>query len=71
MDCLTPVELRRTLNLDEMKIRENEELNPYTFKLLPKNITEKKYPKNSQKYKDYITSSINSTIFLVDKWNEL
>lgn len=69
MDCLTPVELRRTLNLDEIKIKENEELNPY--KLLPKNITGKKYPKNSQKYKDYIKASINSSIFLADKWNEL
>lgn len=65
-EIMEPVKLKRTLNLEETKIR-SKEIPKY---LLPKQIIKQVKTKNKA-YKDYVKASIQSTIFLSDKWNQL
>lgn len=62
MNSLTPVQLTRTLNIEETKIKSKF--------LLPPKLTKNVYFRDD-KYKEYIRESLSSPIFLSEKWNKL
>lgn len=67
---MEPVKLKRTLNLEETKIKQTSKSKEIPKYLLPKQIIKQVKTKNKA-YKDYVKASIQSTIFLSDKWNQL
>jgi hypothetical protein len=68
MDALTPVRLMRTYNIEETKIITLQRSQKF---LLPPKLTKRVKFLDDIKYKEYVKESLQSTIFLADKWNSL